>query len=81
MAGRKRVDTGFKSLRDLAICLLGGWTFYVQVSRPEPNLRILGICLLMMVLPTGAALYRVVNAIYGTSGRLLSEMESEKEDP
>lgn len=79
---RRRVDTGFKSLRDLALCCLGAWVFWVlttRVSHPDP--LALAFSVALMAAPSLASLYRIVNAILGASERFTREMSDREDTP
>lgn len=62
---RRRVETGFKSLRDLLVCGLGAWSFWFNTTRvAHPDPWVLAFSVLLMAAPSLAALYRTVNALY-----------------
>lgn len=65
-----RVNTGFKSVRDLLVFSLGAWSFWVNTTRvAHPDPWVLGFSVLMMAAPSLAALYRTVNGVYGSRER------------
>lgn len=80
---RRRVETGFRSLRDLMAFALGAWAFWAlttRVKNPDPLALVFSI--LLIAAPSLTAVYRVVNAILGAGGRVVRELEREREgDP
>lgn len=78
---RRRVDTGFRSLRDLAICCVGVYGFWYEITRaPHPDRYALGFSVLLMAAPSVAAVYRLVNAVLGSGQRALRDMAEEEEE-
>lgn len=78
MARQRRVETGFKSLRDLIVCCVGIWSFWFQVTRvAKPDRFILAASILLMVTPSATAVYRIVNAVLSSNARVLRETERE----
>lgn len=63
---RSRIETGFKSLRDLLICCIGAYGFWFQVTRvahPEPTA--LAFCCLLMAVPGILSVWRITNSLAG----------------
>jgi len=61
---KRRIDTGFKNLRDLMICCLGGYGFWFQITRvrnPEPF--VLVVCGVLMAAPGILAVWRVTSGL------------------
>ena len=66
---RRRVETGFKSLREFMAFSLGAWIVWFQMTRTaQPDFRFVGAGVVLILTPTGAAAYRLVNWFFGPEG-------------
>lgn len=79
--GRRKVDTGFRSLRELMAFGLGGWTFWFLTTRvAHPDMFALGASVMLMAAPTLTAVYRAVNALLGAGSRVVRELGREEQE-